>query len=96
MTEGAGFADVRSQTMNQFRDFAKLVAAIDSYGMQSGIVKVVPPPEWYVVVDLPLPGAQPRLRTQFRTTQHNPVPPIITRHRAHHQQTSHDTAATHH
>ena len=36
------------QTMSQFRDFSKFIAAIDSYGMKSGIVKVVPPPEWYV------------------------------------------------
>jgi hypothetical protein len=32
--------------MNQFRDFKKFITAIDSYGMKSGIVKVVPPPEW--------------------------------------------------
>ena len=36
------------QTLSQFKDFGKFIAAIDSYGMKSGIVKVVPPPDWYV------------------------------------------------
>lgn len=44
-----GLADgCLSQTMDQFRDFEKFIDKIDKYGMQSGIVKVVPPPEWYV------------------------------------------------
>lgn len=34
------------QTMNQFRDFQKYINKIDKYGMKSGIVKIVPPPEW--------------------------------------------------
>lgn len=33
--------------MDQFRSFDKFVAKIDHYGMKSGIVKVVPPKEWY-------------------------------------------------
>lgn len=34
--------------MDQFRSFKKYIDKIDKYGMKSGIVKVVPPPEWYV------------------------------------------------
>lgn len=33
--------------MDQFRDFQKFVRKIDKYGMKSGIVKIVPPQEWY-------------------------------------------------
>ena len=36
--------------MDQFRDFGRFIAAIDSYGMQSGIVKVIPPQEWSVIL----------------------------------------------
>jgi len=35
--------------MEQFRSFKKFIEKIDKYGMRSGIVKVVPPQEWYVV-----------------------------------------------
>lgn len=35
--------------MDQFRSFKKYIDKIDKYGMKSGIVKVVPPPEWYVI-----------------------------------------------
>jgi jmjN domain len=35
-----------AQTMNQFRDFQKFIEKVDKYGMRSGIVKVIPPPEW--------------------------------------------------
>jgi hypothetical protein len=35
-----------SQTMDQFRDFQSFIKRIDKYGMQAGIVKVVPPKEW--------------------------------------------------
>lgn len=34
--------------MDQFRDFQKMINKIDKYGMKSGIVKVIPPQEWYV------------------------------------------------
>lgn len=34
------------ETWEQFRDFAAFVESINSYGMQYGIVKVVPPAEW--------------------------------------------------
>jgi hypothetical protein len=32
--------------MDQFRDFQGFINKIDKYGMQAGIVKVVPPKEW--------------------------------------------------
>lgn len=34
------------QTMDQFQDFQSFISKIDKYGMQAGIVKVVPPKEW--------------------------------------------------
>ena len=34
--------------MNQFRSFKDFIQKIDKYGMKSGIVKVIPPQEWYV------------------------------------------------
>lgn len=37
-------------TMDQFRSFKKYIKKIDKYGMKSGIVKVVPPKEWCVVL----------------------------------------------
>lgn len=33
--------------MNQFRSFKHYIQKIDKYGMKSGIVKVIPPKEWY-------------------------------------------------
>lgn len=35
-------------TMEQFKDFMSFMESIDSYGRRSGIVKVIPPEEWYV------------------------------------------------
>ena len=32
--------------MEQFRDFYSYIHKIDHWGMQSGIVKIVPPKEW--------------------------------------------------
>ena len=34
--------------MNQFRSFKEFIRKIDKFGMKSGIVKVIPPKEWYV------------------------------------------------
>lgn len=34
--------------MEQFKDFQKYVKGVDPYGMQSGIVLIDPPEEWYV------------------------------------------------
>jgi hypothetical protein len=36
------------QTMEEFKDFEKYVKGVDPYGMQSGIVLIDPPEEWYV------------------------------------------------
>ncbi|CAL5871088.1 uncharacterized protein PFLUO_LOCUS5334 [Penicillium psychrofluorescens] len=43
---GGGKIPVFKPTMDQFRDFQSFVKRIDKYGMQAGIVKVVPPKEW--------------------------------------------------
>ena len=37
--------------MNQFRSFKDFIQKIDKYGMKAGIVKVIPPKEWYVFVE---------------------------------------------
>lgn len=37
------------KTMNQFRSFKDFIQKIDKYGMKSGIVKVIPPKEWYII-----------------------------------------------
>ncbi|KAF4628181.1 hypothetical protein G7Y89_g9973 [Cudoniella acicularis] len=39
--------------MDQFKDFTKFMVKVNSYGMRSGIIKVIPPAEWK--------AAQPRL-----------------------------------
>ncbi|EME48296.1 hypothetical protein DOTSEDRAFT_51495 [Dothistroma septosporum NZE10] len=44
--ENGGRIPVFKPTMDQFRDFKKFMEKIDKYGMKSGIVKVVPPPDW--------------------------------------------------
>jgi len=33
--------------MDQFKSFRHFVDRINHYGMKSGIVKVIPPQEWY-------------------------------------------------
>lgn len=33
--------------MEQFHDFERFIRAVDHYGMQSGVIKVIPPKEWY-------------------------------------------------
>lgn len=33
--------------MAQFRSFKKFVDKVDKYGMKAGIIKVIPPKEWY-------------------------------------------------
>ncbi|KXJ97374.1 hypothetical protein Micbo1qcDRAFT_156221, partial [Microdochium bolleyi] len=32
--------------MFQFKDFTKFMEKVDSYGMKSGIIKIIPPDEW--------------------------------------------------
>ena len=44
--ENGGRIPVFKPTMDQFRDFKKFMEKIDKYGMKSGIVKVIPPPDW--------------------------------------------------
>lgn len=34
--------------MDQFRNFKRFIDKVDKYGMKSGIIKVIPPTEWYV------------------------------------------------
>lgn len=41
-----GQIPVFKPTVDQFRSFKKFIEKIDKYGMKSGIVKVIPPPEW--------------------------------------------------
>ncbi|PWY99266.1 JmjC-domain-containing protein, partial [Testicularia cyperi] len=45
-SSGQDGVPVFEPTMEQFRDFYAFCQAIDSWGMQSGIVKVIPPKEW--------------------------------------------------
>ncbi|TVY19910.1 DNA damage-responsive transcriptional repressor RPH1 [Lachnellula arida] len=46
-------------SMEQFKDFTRFMTKITKYGMRSGIVKVIPPPEWK--------AAQPRLDEAVKT-----------------------------
>ncbi|EEH08269.1 DNA damage-responsive transcriptional repressor RPH1 [Histoplasma capsulatum G186AR] len=43
---GGGKIPVFKPTMDQFRDFASFVQKVDSYGMKSGVIKIIPPKEW--------------------------------------------------
>lgn len=47
----SGGVPVFKPSMAQFADFYKFNKAINKYGMQSGIVKVVPPPEWHRMLE---------------------------------------------
>ncbi|KAJ3488911.1 hypothetical protein NLG97_g6103 [Lecanicillium saksenae] len=49
----SGTVPVFKPTMDQFKDFKKFMKKVDSYGMTSGIIKVIPPEEWK--------AAQPKL-----------------------------------
>ncbi|KAI1129881.1 hypothetical protein F5Y10DRAFT_237475 [Nemania abortiva] len=42
----SGTVPVFKPDMHQFKDFKKFMEKIDSYGMKSGIVKIIPPQEW--------------------------------------------------
>ena len=48
--------------MDQFANFEKFITRINEYGMRAGIVKVIPPPEWYP----PLPAITTFLLTGIR------------------------------
>ncbi|PLB43635.1 histone demethylase [Aspergillus steynii IBT 23096] len=43
---GDGKIPVFKPTMSQFRDFQYFINKVESYGMRSGIIKVIPPKEW--------------------------------------------------
>ncbi|OAA52874.1 jumonji family transcription factor [Cordyceps fumosorosea ARSEF 2679] len=42
----SGTVPVFKPTMEQFKDFKKFMKKVDSYGMTSGIIKIIPPQEW--------------------------------------------------
>ncbi|KAI0479471.1 hypothetical protein GGR56DRAFT_635222 [Xylariaceae sp. FL0804] len=42
----SGTVPVFRPDMHQFKDFKKFMEKVDSYGMKSGIIKIIPPPEW--------------------------------------------------
>ncbi|PNY27950.1 DNA damage-responsive transcriptional repressor RPH1 [Tolypocladium capitatum] len=42
----SGAVPVFRPTMYQFKDFQRFMKKVDSYGMKSGIVKIIPPQEW--------------------------------------------------
>ncbi|KAH6977008.1 hypothetical protein BKA56DRAFT_522227 [Ilyonectria sp. MPI-CAGE-AT-0026] len=42
----SGTVPVFKPTMDQFKDFKRFMEAVDSYGMKSGIIKIIPPEEW--------------------------------------------------
>ncbi|KAL7268580.1 hypothetical protein RUND412_008794 [Rhizina undulata] len=56
-------------TMDQFRSFKDFVDKINPYGMQRGIVKVIPPPEWYETL-APLDEKVKEIRIKNPIIQH--------------------------
>ncbi|UNI24603.1 hypothetical protein JDV02_010337 [Purpureocillium takamizusanense] len=42
----SGAVPVFRPTMDQFKDFQRFMKKVDSYGMKSGIIKIIPPQEW--------------------------------------------------
>lgn len=42
----SGTVPVFKPTMDQFKDFKRFMETVDSYGMKSGIIKIIPPEEW--------------------------------------------------
>ncbi|CAI1963978.1 hypothetical protein SEUBUCD646_0E02580 [Saccharomyces eubayanus] len=55
-SEVVGGIPVFKPTYEQFEDFYSYCKAINKYGMKSGVVKVIPPPEWKKKLDLPHPA----------------------------------------
>ncbi|KAJ3129330.1 hypothetical protein HK098_001742 [Nowakowskiella sp. JEL0407] len=39
-------------TFEQFKDFHRFMKSIDKFGLKSGIVKIIPPPEWHEIAKL--------------------------------------------
>ena len=52
--------------MDEFRDFEKYVKGVDPYGMQSGIVLIDPPEEWYVRPHFTLAQLASRIMTSMQ------------------------------
>ncbi|KAK0386357.1 hypothetical protein NLU13_6194 [Sarocladium strictum] len=42
----SGAVPIFKPTMDQFKDFQQFMLKVDSYGMKSGIIKIIPPKEW--------------------------------------------------
>lgn len=67
--EGGGKIPVFQPTMDEFEDFARFVTAINHYGMEAGIVKIIPPKEW--LDSLPnLDDALPGITIRHPISQH--------------------------
>ncbi|THC96326.1 hypothetical protein EYZ11_004185 [Aspergillus tanneri] len=60
---GGGKIPVFKPTMDQFRDFQYFINKVESYGMRSGIIKVIPPKEWADSLP-PLDEAVKRIRVK--------------------------------
>lgn len=58
-------------TYTQFQDFYKFMEQINSFGMQSGIVKIVPPQEWVDKLDIPpQPASLQKVKIKSPIQQH--------------------------
>ncbi|KAG6314381.1 hypothetical protein E4U44_001875 [Claviceps purpurea] len=44
--EWSGAVPIFRPTWNQFKDFKRFMQKVDSYGMKSGVIKIIPPSEW--------------------------------------------------
>ncbi|KAG5922189.1 hypothetical protein E4U42_005571 [Claviceps africana] len=44
--EWSGAVPIFRPTWNQFKNFKRFMTKVDCYGMKSGIIKIIPPPEW--------------------------------------------------
>uniref|UniRef100_A0A8H7TRL2 [histone H3]-trimethyl-L-lysine(9) demethylase n=1 Tax=Bionectria ochroleuca TaxID=29856 RepID=A0A8H7TRL2_BIOOC len=42
----SGAVPVFKPTMHQFQDFKRFMTEVNSYGMKSGVIKIIPPKEW--------------------------------------------------
>ncbi|KAI9795944.1 MAG: hypothetical protein M1833_006592 [Piccolia ochrophora] len=69
-----GKVPVFKPSMEQFRSFKKFIGKIDKYGMKSGIVKVIPPKEWYACLCDTLRDSLPPLDEVVKTIKvKNPI-----------------------
>ncbi|CAO3623695.1 unnamed protein product [Mucor hiemalis] len=79
--DNGGTIPIFKPTMEQFKDFKKFMNAIDSFGKISGLVKVIPPPEWQDK----LPNTLSKLET---IRVHNPIEQHIIGNRGIYKQTN--------